>query len=574
VATHPNVVELIEWGDDPTPWAIVDNEHKTRLSELGGDASTAELCESVFETAEALRNAALYNLTHLDLRPEHVRLSGDNRRRQVDDWGLERSVAESHETEYVTPYTAPEQLDGSLGSQGERTDVYALAGLAYFGLTGVPPKTATAHSVLHEDPVPAADAAEAVPDEVETVLDRGLSKYPAARPDSPFAFATQFLNAAESTQEPHSTRRTAGSAAHTRDDRPGPRDGGTVSTSGSDGVLDSLSPDATSRRRGFLKTAGGGLVLVGIGAAVAQFRSDDQVDPALASVPPAVDFVAHVETEQLLSDDGLRQTVASQVSRQVDSMAATTLEGVLDHSLPGLQLDPREVHEAVAFGSAVDSPSQYAGLILRTEWDSERVASAIRRSDASTNRTGYRERAVYVVDSDRVPWTVLIGFLGDSEFVIGTRPEVQDVIDQSRGETGSLPREVSRAFESASRGAIRLGFDVSEAALRQVDREQISTLAANVESGYGSVGNDPDRPVVLTLRAASPSAAEELEGQLSAAFVLLRSRVNESPDDDGELQTRLQQLIDDTEISRDRTNVSVEFPNGLDLVSVTLFLLL
>lgn len=575
VATHPNVVELIEWGDTPRPWAIVDDEYETRLSELGGEQSATELFEPISEIAKALRNAALYNVTHLNLRPEYIRLSEGNEVRQVDDWGLQRSIVEGHETEYITPYTAPEQLDQSLGSQGERTDVYALAGLAYFALTGVPPKTATRHSVLHEEPVPASDAVETVPDDVETLLNRGLSKHPAARPDSPFVFSDQFKQAANLTQEPLATGGTTGSDTRVRDARTAPRNGSTVSRSGSEGVLDSFPPETLSRRRGVLKTAGGILLLAGVGAVVNQYLFADQVDPVLVSVPSTVDFVMHAESEQLLSDDDIERTVTRQLSGHVESMEVTTLDGAIDHVLPGLQLNAQEVHEVIAFGATTESPSQYLGLILRTEWDSQRAANALAQSDASTNRMRYREHTVYAVDSDRLPWTVLIGFLGNNEFVIGTRPEVENVIDQYRSEDGTPSQEVSRAFESATQGAVRFGFDVSETVLTRINREELSTLASNIESGYGSVGTDSDRPVVLTFRADSTSAAEELEGQLDAVFLLLRDRAGELPiDGDSELQKKLRQLIDDTNLIREETEVSIIFPDGLDLVSLTLSLLL
>ncbi len=191
-ATHPNIVELLDWGTDPRPWVLLDNSHVDDFETVRHGLDTATACALIDDVAEALRNAALYNVAHLDLRPSVIQLTDDDPpEAQVGDWGVARAVA-TRQGEYVTPYTAPEQLDDDSTASAAVTDVYGLGGLAYFALTGHRPYPADREAILTGNLTVPSVRNPDLPDEADTVVAQALSHDPSDRPQSALRFAEQF----------------------------------------------------------------------------------------------------------------------------------------------------------------------------------------------------------------------------------------------------------------------------------------------------------------------------------------------------------------------------------------------
>lgn len=577
VATHPNVVEILEWGDEPDPWVLVSDTSGDTLRAVGSELPSSDVVEMVSDVAEALRNGALYNLSHLHLRPVYVRLPTQRDVAEVDDWGLERAVATHAEDEYCTPYTAPEQLDGASGVVGERADVYGLAGLTYFALTGNPPATASRHSILHEEPVPPSEFVDGVPEAVDSLLGRAFDTDPAARPDSPFAFATQLRRAFEPARGVSTGEHSPKSGATAGD--PGTRqqvsEAETTPAQGDSGLTGGVQRP-TVRRRTLLKAGVGVAALGALGVAASRLLgSDSAPDPVLQSVPDTADFVTHGAAQSLLSDSTLERTVSRDLSRQIDSLDTTTVGGVLDYLIPGFDLRIEDVQDVIAFGATRDSPDSYFASILQTAWNSSAVRDQLSRLGATTDGE-YRERPIYVVQSSRLPWTSLVSDLGGGEFVIGTRPEIEDVIDVYDGVTEPVGGPVHQAFASTGEGVVRFGFDASASL---VDPEELDVPGARLleqtEYGYGSVGTTSDRQMTLTVRAVSSSAADDIESQFSALLVLARDQIDRTPivNSDEELYGEIQQLLDAATVEKNAREVSVRIPDGRQLLSIALPLL-
>ncbi len=195
-ATHPNIVEVVDWGTEPRPW-VLTTDIRTSLETSLSALSLPESVDAVTEAAEGLRNAALYNTTHGNLTPGNVKVVDGDPMALVDDWGLERAVATHVDDSYVTPYTAPEQIDSSFDGDGATIDVYGLGAVAYYALTGQPPFPAKEDAILTEPLATPSEYRAQIPPEVDDLLLGTLSREPADRPDSVLQFVNQFERATD-----------------------------------------------------------------------------------------------------------------------------------------------------------------------------------------------------------------------------------------------------------------------------------------------------------------------------------------------------------------------------------------
>ena len=112
-------------------------------------------------------------------------------------------------------YASPEQVHGN-ETPDARSDVYSLAAVAYFALTGTPPfraadnSTQAQLSVMHRqvfaEPPPLRFHREDLSPEIEAVVLRGLAKAPEARYPSAGQFAAALRSAVKRSIRPSSAR--------------------------------------------------------------------------------------------------------------------------------------------------------------------------------------------------------------------------------------------------------------------------------------------------------------------------------------------------------------------------------
>jgi serine/threonine-protein kinase len=151
----------------------------------------------------ALDYAHQRGFVHRDVKPSNI-FVGPGDRVTLTDFGIAKAGWGTRLTQtgalIGTPeYMSPEQAQGQ--EVGARSDVYALAVVAYRMLSGqVPFGGTTPHAVLykhvHEAPPPLSSLRPGLPPALEGVLNRGLAKDPAARYASAGAFALALSRAA------------------------------------------------------------------------------------------------------------------------------------------------------------------------------------------------------------------------------------------------------------------------------------------------------------------------------------------------------------------------------------------
>jgi len=173
------------------------------------------------EAADALDCAHAASIVHRDIKPENILLSGGHA--LLADFGIAHApdtggrLTETGLTLGTPHYMSPEQSAGDQQVDA-RSDVYALATVAYEALAGEPPFTGpTAQAIFarrfREAPRPIQDTREMLPPAVDAVIARGLARIPADRYQSAGDFAAALAEAARGAPLP------AAAAAATR---PGP----------------------------------------------------------------------------------------------------------------------------------------------------------------------------------------------------------------------------------------------------------------------------------------------------------------------------------------------------------------
>ena len=195
----PNVVRVLEVGEHPLPHLVMERLHGRDLAAVlrsPNGMSHERAIDMVRQIGAGISAAGAAKIVHRDLKPQNVFLAGSTWK--ILDFGVSRVMESSTTltTGHVvgTPaYMAPEQAKGD--EVDHRTDLYALAAIAYRALTGHTPFASgeiadTLYRVVHTAPM-RPSLHTALPIEVDLVLAIGLAK----QPDQRFASAAELADA-------------------------------------------------------------------------------------------------------------------------------------------------------------------------------------------------------------------------------------------------------------------------------------------------------------------------------------------------------------------------------------------
>lgn len=205
---HPNILAVYDSGDAAGTlyyvMPFVEGESLRERLDREPQLPLDDALQITREVADALAYAHDHDVVHRDIKPENIMLSGGHA--IVTDFGIARAVSAAGGDKLTetglaigTPaYMPPEQSAGT-GKVDRRSDIYSLACVLYETLAGQPPFTGpTAQAIMARhslDSVPRLKVVrEAIPDDVEVVIERALEKVPADR----YQTAVQFRDALSS----------------------------------------------------------------------------------------------------------------------------------------------------------------------------------------------------------------------------------------------------------------------------------------------------------------------------------------------------------------------------------------
>ncbi len=138
---HPAIVPIFAWdskGD--VNWYIMELEEEGSVADLvkrSGPRPFNEVAPQIDSVLDGLAVAHANGIIHRDLKPENI-LIDRYRRWRIADFGIANAMGSRPAGASGTPaFAAPEQLLGE--DQGVGTDLFAVAGIVIFALTGRAP---------------------------------------------------------------------------------------------------------------------------------------------------------------------------------------------------------------------------------------------------------------------------------------------------------------------------------------------------------------------------------------------------------------------------------------------------
>jgi serine/threonine protein kinase len=213
---HPNIVRTYDYGQTDglhylaLEWA--DGEPLAEFVSRSGHLAPPLVAKIVEQIGAALTAAHHAGIIHRDLNPANIMYDPVTQTAKLLDFGIARD-AELNPEERLTragffvgtlQYVAPETLSGELVK--EQADVYSLATIAYYLLTGCLPFTGKSprelfQQLLTQAPVSLNEARRGLrfPPGVESVVMRGLERDLSKRCKTVDEFASAFCTAVEET---------------------------------------------------------------------------------------------------------------------------------------------------------------------------------------------------------------------------------------------------------------------------------------------------------------------------------------------------------------------------------------
>jgi len=191
---HPNIVtvyELGNFGGKEKPYIVMEYLEGTDVAALvSGNRSVplAEALDIVAQLCRALDFAHLKGVVHRDVKPANLRYLDDGQIK-IMDFGIARvegghQITKSGVMIGTLHYMSPEQIRGE--KLDGRTDIFSAGCILYELLAGVRPfsgesATSILYNIVHETPKPVVEKNTDLPQEVQRVIDRALSKKPEDR---------------------------------------------------------------------------------------------------------------------------------------------------------------------------------------------------------------------------------------------------------------------------------------------------------------------------------------------------------------------------------------------------------
>lgn len=190
---HPNIVKTYTFGQTEDLYYLamewVDGEALEKFAIRSGQLAPALVATIIEQIGAALTAAHAQGIIHRDLKPANIMYNPESQRAVLLDFGIARDSDLKPEERLTRTgffvgtlqYVAPEALSGELVNQ--QADVYSLATIAYYLLTGALPYNGRSprelfQQLLTQAPTPLNQAVKGLrfPQPVEDAMTAGLER--------------------------------------------------------------------------------------------------------------------------------------------------------------------------------------------------------------------------------------------------------------------------------------------------------------------------------------------------------------------------------------------------------------
>jgi len=218
VEGHTYIVKTFDFGQEEGLYYLalewVDGEPLADFASRSGQLAPPLVATIIEQVGAALAATHSRNIIHRDLKPANIMFDPATQQAKLLDFGIARD-AETSADERLTragffvgtlQYVAPETLSGALVD--EQADVYSLATIAYYLLTGTHPfpgknPRELFQQLLTQNPVPLNQAEKGLKftPAVEAAVMRGLERDLAKRAKTVDDFSREFCTAVRETDD-------------------------------------------------------------------------------------------------------------------------------------------------------------------------------------------------------------------------------------------------------------------------------------------------------------------------------------------------------------------------------------
>ena len=177
---------------------FIEGRPLSEIIESEGRIDEGRVCDMLAQVCAALSALHGQDLVHRDLKPANLMVGIDGQV-TVMDLGIVKSIGDDAEGVVAATMGTPRYMPPEMFSNAEvdgRADLYSLSIIAYYALSGeVPFDGPTPMGILYKqahEPVPTLrDAAPWVSANMAALVEQGLAKTPAERPENALMYASK-----------------------------------------------------------------------------------------------------------------------------------------------------------------------------------------------------------------------------------------------------------------------------------------------------------------------------------------------------------------------------------------------
>ncbi len=198
---HPNIVTIFEAGrtESGSPYIVMEYIEGRSLESIIADVGPIEpagVVHYLAQIAAAIDYAHSQNVIHRDIKPSNI-LADPSDATHLLDFGVAKlsdtSLTPAGTVVGTPSYMSPEQIRGA--QLDGKTDFFSLAVVAFECFSGLRPFpgndfTTVVSNIIHKQPLTFDELGLDLPEELETVLGRGLSK----ERDERYGTALEFIS--------------------------------------------------------------------------------------------------------------------------------------------------------------------------------------------------------------------------------------------------------------------------------------------------------------------------------------------------------------------------------------------